>query len=238
MAIGRPRTRLKRKLLQRNPRAVEPDFLRRTAGLYQRVDQRLRTRQHQVHAPEHFQERPPVGRLIEFHQHVRAVKRHDGWPTPARFAQQRQKPDARVAEENVQQRRLVFVQTRAQTMRFTPAQEDGLPERLPINDPPQPTQRPRRNLDDITEGKRRRVLPFAGEHHRMKTPDGGQLPVDVLHLRLEKSGAITSDYPATVHAATRTRTQTTSTPADVGTDRPRRDGLRRGHRRTRRGRRD
>ena len=80
-------------------------------------------------------------------------------------------------------------------------QEKRPAQKLALDDPAQPVPRPLWHDHDFLEGKLRFVFALPREDHDPEFIDGGKLPVDVLHLRLEKRRTVARDSATTIHAA-------------------------------------
>ncbi len=186
---------------------------------HQRVHQRTRTRQHEVHAPEHFQKRAPEGRLVEFDQHVRTVERHDRRPAPARV----RAATAGVARPCCRKKCAAASQCRridaCAAGAFHPGSTGSVARESAVNDAPQPPptapREPRLHHRRETAAFSRFWVKTTGETARPR-----QLPVDVQHLRLEESRAITSDDPAAIHGGLELDREQLQALRSAGTDRP------------------
>ena len=104
-----------------------------------------------------------------------------------------QQVNARVAEINMQQIRIATAENAVELVVFSPI-EDRL---QPLNVFPMKAQEKvdawtRQDLD-IRKGETIGVLPQLGHHERPKLPQSRNLPVDMLHLALEKRTAVAGD---------------------------------------------
>ena len=127
------------------------------------------------------------------------MERNHGRPAARLLGQQRQKLHPGVPEEDVQQRATVGVQLRAQPAGFVAAQKQGPSEKLAFDNPPQPAPGAFWHDNQLLERKLGLVLALLREHHHPETVDGGNLPEDVLHLRLEKRRTVARDSATTIH---------------------------------------
>ena len=189
-AVRGGRSRLELKTLQRDARAVDADFLARAAHRDDPVGERFRTSQNQPRQPEHFARRFAVGRAVHVHSSVRAVEgdnhRHGS------VAHQRQELDPNVPEIDMQHGTVHPLNLCGDPARFRAVDHDRAIADLLHPDAAQAVSgRFGQHRQGVrVKGKPRGFLPFLAEHHRPPAPQRGDLPVDVEHLRLEKSGAI------------------------------------------------
>src|SRR5262249_8338897 len=131
-------------------------------------------------------------RLLHVHQNIRSVKRHycPLWP----MANQRPQQHSDMAEIDMQQLRVAFSERALNFTNFAPRNLPWL-----INDlfePDASQKMPRRLFEHskILNPKTLFGFQFLRNRHRPASPERLDLPVDVQHLRFQKSRAVRRDY--------------------------------------------
>src|ERR1041384_3922495 len=190
----------KRKFVERNAGAIDPQTFRRTTEREQTFRERFRARQDERHRVEQILQLRSVIANILFLGDVGAVKRNDTRFVPA--LDERQQMHAGMPEINMHQvgatpfqqsrKHLIFAAINDGRLLFHPL-KPAVPERISAR---------LGNQLDVAKRKALNVLERLGHDERVVFVKRTHLPVDVEHLRFQECGAVTG-YDWFGHGKTR-----------------------------------
>ena len=182
---------MERKFLQWNSGALDFNFFWIAPKINQCAPQRFRANQDQLHCVEHLPCGLSIGGFVHVHRNISAVKRNDRRVFPC--ANQWQEVDSDLAKVNVQEASVGSTQEAQQgtqlCIRNLPWRVADLPEPKP---PQEMCCRLGKNLDRL-KWEALGLLAFLCDDHWSASFQGGDLPINMQHLRLQKRRAITGD---------------------------------------------
>ena len=106
---------------------------------------------------------------------------------------QRQKVNCNMAKENMEETSILPFENLGQLAQFPGRNLPGQITNLAKPEAPQKMKSRPWNDINLIHRKPRGVFSLLRDYHRLKTLEAGDLPVDVEHLRLQKSRAIERD---------------------------------------------
>ncbi len=184
-AIGRRRSRHERDLLKWKPGAVQADLRRLSPQRRDAYRERFRAHEYEPHKAEHPLRGDAMRRRVEIDLGIRAVKR-DNYRNRANL-DQRQKMDADVPEIDVEQARFCRLQRSCRPSRLGTIDHDRPTEDLLLPEPPELMRARLWQDEDAIQRELIGVFALLAQNHRRKFAQRTNLPVNMKHLRFQKS---------------------------------------------------